>query len=463
MICLMKISIVKSIICAHFINLSRSIYQNLKHQIQQKENIQNALLLVAALVSGIAASLYAKVFKFSENIFVNLTSDKKEIVFITTPLFFLAAWWFIFKFSKESSGSGIPQVLVANEFDDESVNKKQISRFLSFRVIIVKTISSLVCVIGGGAIGREGPTIQISASVFYIFGEKVKKYLPSSRSHIWIISGAAAGLAAAFNTPLGGIIYAIEELGATHFSKIRTILLAAIITSGLVSLWLNGNYLYLGFPTIYIEGISIIPMALLVGIISGLAGSSFSSLLFTLTKLRRRIKAPGKLALISIFCGLAMASLIYFDSRSSGSGLELLNEFLFHGKSADGLLVVSRFLGTMISYLAGSAGGIFSPSLTIGGSLGGYIAHLFGSPDQNILILLGMIGFLTGVTKTPFTSFILVVEMTNKHSAIFPMMVSALVALLASNIIHGHSFYERMKEVYLEEIQDENLIQSSSI
>jgi len=150
--------------------------------------------------------------------------------------------------------------------------------------------------------------------------------------------------------------------------------------------------------------------------------------------------------------GLSMATLIYFNDSSAGSGLELLNDFLFHGRSSDTYIVLSRFFGTIISYLSGAAGGIFSPSLAIGGSIGGLIAKLFGSSDQNILVLLGMIGFLTGVTKTPFTSFILVVEMTNKHSAIFPMMVTALVALLASNIIHNQSFYERMKHVYLEQI-----------
>ncbi|MBC7457843.1 MAG: chloride channel protein, partial [Bdellovibrionaceae bacterium] len=85
--------------------------------------------------------------------------------------------------------------------------------------------------------------------------------------------------------------------------------------------------------------------------------------------------------------------------------------------------------------------------------IGSFLAHLVGSADQNLLVLLGMIGFLTGVTKTPFTSFILVVEMTNKHSAIFPMMATALIALIASNLINTHSFYERVKESHMELIK----------
>ncbi|MBC7457067.1 MAG: chloride channel protein, partial [Bdellovibrionaceae bacterium] len=340
-----------------------NLYQSCVLILQKKENIQNALLLVAALISGLAAVMYAKLFKYSERFVFDLLVGKEEYIFLTTPILFLGAWWVVHKYSPEASGSGIPQVLLSNELDDDGIHKKHIGRFLSFRVIIVKTVSSILCVLGGGAIGREGPTIQISASIFYLFGEKMKRYLAESKSHIWIISGASAGLAAAFNTPLGGIIYAIEELGATHFSRIRTILLTAIITSGLVSLWLSGNYLYLGFPVIQFEGLSIIPMALLVGIVSGLAGGVFSTLLFKLSSARRKIKSASKLAMIATGCGLIMAALIYFDQKAASSGVEMLNEFLFHGESASATFVLLRFFGPIVSYLCGSAGGIFSPSL----------------------------------------------------------------------------------------------------
>ncbi len=320
------------------------------------------------------------------------------------------------------------------------------------KIIIYKTISSVICVIGGGAIGREGPTIHISASIFYIFGRQIKKYIPESKSHFWIISGASAGLAAAFNTPLGGIIYAIEEMGSAHFSKIRTSLLTAVITSGLVSLWLNGNYLYLGFPSIIFKGVSIILIAILAGIISGLLGGLFSNILFNLAKIRKNIKSTIKLAAITLSCGIIMAFLIYQNEKSAGAGIVLLNDLLFNGKSPDLFIVTSRFLGTIVSYMSGTAGGIFAPSLAIGGSIGGYLAVLVGFDDHNILVLLGMIGFLTGVTRTPFTSFILVFEMTNHHSSIFPMMITALVAQFTTNLISHKSFYERMKELYHQEI-----------
>ncbi|MFN8369053.1 MAG: chloride channel protein [Bacteriovoracaceae bacterium] len=425
-------------------------------QIKKKENIQKVFLIAAALVSGVFSVAYAKLFKLSEEIFSRYLNDKKEFVFLITPILFLLSWWIVHRFSKESSGSGIPQVLLANEINDDSSDKKYIRALLSMKIVIFKTLSSVICVMGGGAIGREGPTIHISASIFYIFGKKIKQFLPESKSHMWIITGASAGLAAAFNTPLGGIIYAIEELGSNHFSKIRTSLLIAVITSGLISLWLNGNYLYLGFPIITYNGLSVIWGAVLIGLATGLTGGVFSQLLFQLTKARRKIKSTVKMIFLTLICGLLMASLIYYNSKSAGTGIELINDLLFHNQLSNFTHVCTRFLGTMITYLAGTAGGIFSPSLSIGGSIGGYFAVLFDFSDRNIFVLLGMIGFLTGVTKTPFTSFILVFEMTNVHTSIFSMMISALVAQFSSNLISHKSFYEQMKMVYHEEFQVKN-------
>jgi H+/Cl- antiporter ClcA len=103
----------------------------------------------------------------------------------------------------------------------------------------------------------------------------------------------------------------------------------------------------------------------------------------------------------------------------------------------------------MMAYLTGAAGGIFSPALAIGAALGSFLSHLLHSDHGNLMVLLGMIGFLTGVTRTPFTAFILVLEMTDRHSAIFPMMLTAVVAQSAAHLVDRDGFYEHMKERWL--------------
>ena len=209
---------------------------------------------------------------------------------------------------------------------------------------------------GGGAIGREGPTLQISTSVFHYFGKKVRRFVPETAEQTWIVAGAAAGLASAFNTPLGGIVYAIEELGVTHFHRIRTALVSAVIISGVVAQWLLGSYLYLGYPQLQTIEFSFLPIALLTGVVTGFCGGAFGRLLFLLLRFRTRIFSVSGLALVTLACGLAMAGLTWLMPQTAGTGVEVITGFLFRGEVSSPQLVGVRFFGTIISYLSGGRG-----------------------------------------------------------------------------------------------------------
>jgi H+/Cl- antiporter ClcA len=148
-------------------------------------------------------------------------------------------------------------------------------------------------------------------------------------------------------------------------------------------------------------------------------------------------------------CGFIVAGLAVLDSRLSGSGSQLMNDLLFRGQQSDGTVLAGRFGSMTASYLAGGGGGIFAPSLSAGACLGSWMGVLFHGVSSNLMVLLGMIAFLTGVTRTPFTSFVLVLEMTDRHSAIFPMMVAALAAEAAGRFIQRRGFYEVMKDRFL--------------
>jgi H+/Cl- antiporter ClcA len=152
--------------------------------------------------------------------------------------------------------------------------------------------------------------------------------------------------------------------------------------------------------------------------------------------------------------GLGFASLAWsIDQSVLGSGVELITHLLFQNPhETHWSWIFGRFFGSLLSYISGCAGGIFAPSLAIGGTIGAELSKFFGSDNPNLMILLGMIGFLTGVTRAPFTAFVLVLEMTDRHSAIFPMMVTSLTALGASQFISRHSFYESIKTRYLKVI-----------
>lgn len=417
--------------------------------ISDPKNHQTIALWTSAMVAAIIAVAYAKLFRIAEEEFRSVLKSEPLYVFIISPVFFLLAWLIVRKYAPEAAGSGIPQIMAANEMDHGKKSTPAVQSLLSLRTAGIKVISSLLCVGGGGAVGREGPTLQICASVFYFFGRQLNRFSPKAYEPVWVVAGAAAGLASAFNTPLGGIVYAIEELGLVQFHKIRTALISGVIASGMVAQLILGSYLYLGLPKLTPVGLSMLPVALLMGAITGIMGAGFGRALVSLLRRRLAITNTKRLALITVGCGVAMAGFAYLDELNSGTGVNVITGFLFDGQEPSLALVATRFFGTMISYLSGAAGGIFAPSLAIGASVGAYLTQFVAAEHANLMVLLGMIGFLTGVTRTPFTSFILVLEMTDRHSAIFPMMLAALTAQSVSHFIDKKSFYEHVKERFL--------------
>ena len=434
--------------------LPRRFFRWLDQAFADYTNVQSFGLLLAAILTGLLSVGYATAFRFVESNYDKLLELTPSAAFAIAPLLFVLAWWLVHRFAPEAAGSGIPQVMAAIDLEYEGKNKRFIDTLLSLRTGVVKVLSSLVCLAGGGAIGREGPTLQISAIVFHFFGQLVRRLYPESKEQTWVIAGAAAGLASAFNTPLGGIVYAIEELGMKHFHTVRTALLTSVIISGLVAQSLLGSYLYLGYPQLHPIPLSGWPLVIATGFVAGLCGAFFSEFLLFVLRLKRGLKSSWQLALFAIGCGLFAACLIADNKAAHGPGSAVINHALFSGEAATLRLSIERFLGTAVAYLTGAAGGIFSPSLAIGSCVGSYMASLFGNPEIGFFAILGMIGFLTGVTHTPFTSFILVMEMSNGSSGIFPMMVVALIANSTAKSIRSHSFYETVRDQWISKNTD---------
>lgn len=408
---------------------------------------------IAAVTTGLMSVLYARLFRYAEHRFLDLHNYNPYYVFIATPLGFLVAWWLVYKFAPNAKGSGIPQVLASIELSQESCAQKRIIRHLvSLPITAIKILSSFITVICGGAVGREGPTIQISAYIFHSIGVRFNKIWDKQAQEVFFISGGAAGIAAAFNTPLGGVVYAIEELSKTSFHRFRTSLFAAVIIAGVTAQLLSGPYLFIGIPRISTDSGAVIPLSFLIGIITGLAGAFFGKLLYFVSQIREKIKSPVGLAALAVGLGLVVAALIVFVNPSSAnSGKDLISEYMFNDQPSSLSLVGVRFAAPILTYFSGSAGGVFSPALSAGASIGAFVADLFSSPYRNTFIMLGMIGFLSGFTGAPFTAFVLVLEMTDRHSIILPMMLTALTAFMVSQLISKVPFYEKMKELFVAE------------
>jgi len=372
-----------------------------------------------------------------------------------TPLCTTASLALMRRLAPGAAGSGIPQVMAALT---PGLRAPTIGRFVSLRLSLAKIALTALGLLGGLSLGREGPSVQIAAGVLH----SVRRWLPRhSRitSHGLLVAGGAAGIAAAFNTPLGGILFAIEELSGRPERRSNGLLMAAIVLSGLMAVSILGNATYFGI--IHVNGLSLdlLAPALAVAVGSGVLGGLFSRLLVVslagtspdwFSRMRRQ--HPLRFA---FGCGLAVALIgLVSGGATFGSGYGHTRAMLEGTDHESMVYVLLKFAATWITTWSGVPGGIFAPSLAIGAALGNDIAQ-FAPPDQAAtLIALGMAGFLAAATQAPLTAFIIVMEMVDGHALVLTLMAAALVASAISRLI-STSLYAALAALQLQRLPAE--------
>ena len=280
-------------------------FDRIRNEHLKRNALQAIPFWIASVIAGLFAVLYTKLFVLAEDVTTLVFNYHAWLLFIFAPICYVGAWLLVQRFSPYARGSGIPQVMAAVEISSHKTNHI-VDKLLGFRIVFIKVLSSLVMAMGGGAIGREGPTIQISASIFKIVYQLLPKWWPKIAKRNMMVTGAAAGLAAAFNTPLGGIVFAIEELTKTHFSYYKTAIFSSVIIAGLSAQAFLGPYLYLGYPKV--DGLSgfIFLGVALVALISGLLGSGMAKLMLFVFAVKARFKFTYQHILYVIGCALVM-------------------------------------------------------------------------------------------------------------------------------------------------------------
>lgn len=450
--------------------MSNSVFNALKALLDKlsnnklKQNLLQALpFWIASLITGLVAVVYAKLFAWAETFSLSIAHKTGWLLFIITPVCFVGGWWIIKYFARNARGSGIPQVMAAMKLATPR-HYQFVDSLLSIKTILVKIISSTLMIFGGAAIGREGPTIQIAGGIFWKVNQLLPKTWPKISKRNMILTGAAAGLAAAFNTPLGGIVFAVEELAKTHISYFKTAIFTSVLIAGLTAEGILGPYLYLGYPKVSGLSAYIFLYVVVVAVVAGALGALMSKAILKILKWKAGIKTKGFELLYVVCAALVLAGIAYFVSNSIlGSGKGEMAGMLFTDHKYGGWqLAVMRIIGPILSFTTGGAGGVFAPSLTAGAAVGSVMAQVLYLSDANanLLILSGMVAFLTGVTRSPFTSAILVLEMTDRHNVIFHLMLAGMIATIVAAMVEKRSFYEHLEESYLEEVHTENAIAS---
>lgn len=397
-----------------------------------------------ALAVGGLAALFTISSNWAMGLHDRILSHSRWWSLLLSPLLMVVAVALTRYVFPGTQGSGIPQAIAALRTREDKLRK----RLLSLRIAVGKILITLVGFVGGASIGREGPTIHVGASVMYSMG-RFTRFPPHYVRHGLIMAGGAAGIAAAFNTPIAGIIFAIEEMARFYEEKATGMLLIAVIIAGLAALAFLGNYSYFGASSAHFTQLRdwiAVPMC---GVIGGLLGGAFSELL--VVGMRRLRPFVGKYGLlIAAGCGLAIALLgLISQGASYGTGYEQARTVLMSGKDIGVGFPFYKMLATLASYLSGIPGGIFSPSLSAGAGLGADLAPLMPYAPVGTVVLLGMVGYFTGVVQTPLTASVIVMEMVNDQSMVFPIMAAAFIALGASKLIRREPIYWSLAEEFI--------------
>ncbi|MFP3707995.1 chloride channel protein [Paraburkholderia sp. SIMBA_009] len=407
---------------------------------------------LGAVATGLVAVLYARMIDFGYEAFLHMTARAPWAPLIVTPAVAALGVWITRRWFPGSEGSGIPQV-IASLHDVRDLGP----RLLTLRILVGKIALSFLAILGGFTIGREGPTIHVGAALMFslrrFYPARLRGVYRAGLEHKLALAGAAAGLSAAFNAPLAGVVFAIEELTRSFEARTSGVIITAIIFSGVVSLALQGNYVYFGTIAINSNLPNLLAIAVvLVGVVTGIAGGVFCWLLLNTRKWMpdRLIALRGERPVaFGAVCGLFIAVIgVASGGHLFGSGYAEARGML-EGHSQLGVAYPLLKIASMVgSYLPGTPGGLFAPSLAIGAGIGNTLHMVFGHMQLPMLIALGMVGYLAAVTQSPITAFVIVIEMINGHALVISLMATALVASQVSKLF-APPLYEALAQRYL--------------
>jgi len=402
------------------------------------------IFLTSALIVGAVAAFFAIAAQYADHHYLALYKNNPWIALSIPPFSLALIAWLTKNVFLGTEGSGIPQTIAALELKTHALRQK----VLSLRIAFGKILLTIMGLFSGASIGREGPTVHVGASILY----SLHGHRGFRRQHMakaLIIAGGAAGIAAAFNTPLAGIIFAIEEMTRNFERRLNNILLLAVIIAGLTAIAILGEYTYFGHSDaeLALGGYAWIAI-IICGVGGGILGGLFS---MTLIHGSRRLLtlATTHPIYLAFTCGILISILGYASNGLTfGTGYEEAKH-LIDGGEATASFPFLKLLATVASYLSGIPGGIFAPSLSVGAGLGANLAEYMPYLPAASLVLLGMVGYFTGVVQTPITAFVIVMEMTSNSSLILPLMVTALIAKGMSKLVCPTPIYQALSEVYL--------------
>ena len=356
------------------------------------------------------------------------------------------AAWLVHRFARDAAGSGIPQVEVI-------IATGGLPR-TPLRLILVKFFGGTLAIGSGLALGREGPSVQMGASIAHVLGRLFRRNAPDIR--VLVAAGAGAGLATAFNAPIAGAVFVLEELVRRFEPRIAVAALGASAMAIAAARMLLGHEPDFHVPAQPYPGFGTIPVHLALGLLAGAAGALYCRLVLGLLRAGDRLAGLHP-ALRAALIGALVGTLAWFLPHLVGGG-DLLTQRTLDAVDPLGticLVFALRFVLGPLSYMAPTPGGLFAPMLVLGAQIGVASALVLGpvfpsAPAPAAMAVVAMAAFFTAVVRAPLTGIVLVTELTGGFTLLLPMLAACCAAMAVPALLGVRPLYDALRDRLLE-------------
>jgi CIC family chloride channel protein len=432
-------------------------------KIKNNENRQERLYLYLTLITGAIAGLVAVTLnKITHYLTLLLQTDRAFTLysFFWGLVLIYISGYLTTRYFKSTSGSGVPDVRVSLAVFHGRLKLKD---------TIAKFFTTILTLASGFSLGLEGPTVRVCSGIGSLLGEKFN--LTKKRLKALVAVGAAGGIAAAFNTPIAAVVFTLEEIvGDLNAKALGPIILSSVVAS-VVASYFMGNHATFAKLSYELHDHRELILYLIVGVTASMIGPLWMNSVLMLKKYNLKLFRGHQLTII-VSTFLLMALLSQMNTTVLGSGHDQIVEVLLSMVTDWKVLLILfglKFFATAICYSSGASGGLFMPTLFMGATLGGLIGAIakIAFPGMGINIgayaLVGMGAFFVSVIRAPFTSIIIVFEMTRDYNIILPLMIANITSYFFSGKFSKGSIYEKMSEnegVHLPTRDDDELLEN---
>lgn len=422
------------------------------------------LSIIVGLITGVTAYIFILLLRQASAwmIIIRETYGMSFSIIIMTVTG-LVVGLIIDRFAREAKGHGVPEVMEAIALRRGRIRPQ---------VAIAKVIASTLTIGAGGSAGREGPIVQVGAALGSSIGQWAR--LSDDQIRMLVASGAAAGIAAAFNAPIAGAMFALEVILARFSNRYLGIVVVAAVSANVVSHLLLGDAPAFSIPVYQLNSPLELPLYAIMAVLCAFAAIVFIQLLYAAEHVFDSWTLP---LYIRTAIGMALTGIIALIAPEIlGAGLEFIGETIGDNISLTVgmmlMLLILKLLATTFTLGTGNSGGVFAPGLFMGAMLGGIIGQVGHQLFPTIVIspgafaLVGMAALFAGAARSPITAIVIVLEMSNDYRLILPLLMAVIITTILTDILHPDTIYTRklrLRGIHLKPEQDIDVFQEVTV